>query len=221
MNQTEQTVAESRSRKRKALLAGGVVLGLGATVTLAAWTDDVWVSGAFSAGTFNVQGAVDAAGDDWRELATSDDSGALEFTVSPSAMAPGDSVYAPLNLRVDPESSGYDAEISLPTAPTGPASASPPQNQAFFNALRVTLYGDVAPAQCSVGEVDGGAPLDGFNNVSLDTVATETLVTLGGDGSERGVCFEVTLPEDAPPDVQGGATGDLLWNFKGESVEQE
>ena len=35
------SVKLDRNRKRKALLAGGVVLGLGATMTLAAWTDDV------------------------------------------------------------------------------------------------------------------------------------------------------------------------------------
>ncbi|MFN3340157.1 MAG: SipW-dependent-type signal peptide-containing protein, partial [Dietzia sp.] len=42
---------QDRARKRKALLAGGVVLGLGAAVTLAAWSDDVFANGIFNTGT--------------------------------------------------------------------------------------------------------------------------------------------------------------------------
>lgn len=209
----------TRRRKRKALLAGGTVLGLGAAVTLAAWTDDVWVSGSFAAGTFNVEGAVDAAGSDWQEYATPSGPGSpgeLQFTVNPTAMTPGDSVYAPLNLRIGPEPSEYDAAITLAASPSGPAVADA-ANTALFNTLQLSLY-DVPPSNCNVAGT-GGTPLPGFNNGPLSTTSTGTLLTLDGDMTSQGVCFKVTLSPDAPTVVQGGQTGDLTWNFHAESVD--
>ncbi|MGO2139648.1 MAG: SipW-dependent-type signal peptide-containing protein [Leucobacter sp.] len=51
--------------KARALLAGGLVLGVGAAVTLAAWTDNEWVRGVFGTGTFGIEGSTDG-----RRLAT-------------------------------------------------------------------------------------------------------------------------------------------------------
>lgn len=210
----------SRARKIKALLAGGVVLSLGAAATLAAWTDDVWVSGSFAAGQFNVQGAVVPNGDwtvpAWEELANLGDAGALSFTVVPSQLTPGDSVYAPLYLRMGPEKSEYDAAISLPNAPNGPAVISE-SNTALFSALDLSLY-NVPPANCNHGGTDE-APIGGFSDVELGTTSTGTLLTLDRGMTPQGVCFKVTLPANAPTDVQGGQTGDLTWNFHAESVD--
>lgn len=214
---TSRTTSDqnARRRKRKALLAGGTVLGLGAAVTLAAWTDDVWVSGAFSAGSFNVQGAVDPAGTGWQEYAASP-GGSLAFTVAPTAMTPGDSVYAPLNLRIGPSSADYDATISLPTAPIGPVSSTPAANQTFFNALRLSLY-SVPPGSCNSGGTTG-APMTGFDNVPLATTRTATMLTLNRNMTSQGICFKVTLPTSATTAVSGGTTGALTWNFRAAST---
>ena len=48
-----------RSRKVRAILAGGLVLGLGAAVTLAAWNDSEFAKGTFTSGSLNIQGSVD------------------------------------------------------------------------------------------------------------------------------------------------------------------
>ncbi|MDX2356182.1 SipW-dependent-type signal peptide-containing protein [Dietzia sp. PP-33] len=215
MSNTSNAAAESRLRKRKAVLAGGVVLGLGATMTLAAWTDDVWVSGSFSAGKFNVQGSVDA-GATWNEYNTSGSAGTLPFTVPVTAMSPGDSVFAPLHLRVDPSANSYNAAITVPTAPTGPAVVNT-ANTAFFGALRVTLY-NVAPGSCTSGGTASATALSGFNNVALGTTTTSTLITLDKSSTPQVVCFKVTLPSGSPTTVQGGTTGALTWNFNATSV---
>lgn len=208
--------ATVRNRKRKALLAGGTVLGLGAAVTLAAWTDDVWATVAFSAGEFNIQGAVDSAGTDWREYNTSP-GGTLTFTVAPQAMSPGTSVYAPLNLRVDPAANDYNAAVSLPTAPTGPTTTTPTAaDNAFFNALRVSLF-QVPPDNCNAG--DTADPISGFTEVPLTTTTTNALLTVDRLAASEGLCFRVTLPSGAPTAVQGGQTGALTWQFHAESVE--
>jgi len=46
-------------RKVRAVLAGGLVLGVGAAVTLAAWNDSEFATGTFTAGTFNLEGSTD------------------------------------------------------------------------------------------------------------------------------------------------------------------
>src|SRR5690606_31735774 len=48
-----------RSRMIRALLAGGLVLGVGTAVTLAAWNDSEFASGTFRAGTFDLEGSTD------------------------------------------------------------------------------------------------------------------------------------------------------------------
>lgn len=205
----------TRNRKRKAVLAGGVVLGLGATVTLAAWTDDVWVTSSFSAGKFNVQAAVDTAGTGWAEF-NSSPGGGLTFTVAPTAMTPGQSVYAPLNLRVGPDASQYNAKITLAAAPAGPATASQ-ANTAFFGALKLSLF-NVPPANCNK---DGttGTPLPGFDHVALSHTSTAELLTLSGDRTPKGVCVKVTLDSGVTSTAQGGQTGSLTWRFNAESVD--
>lgn len=217
MSEPISTSAETRSRRRKALLAGGAVLGLGAAATLAAWSDDVWVSGSFSAGKFNVQGAVDTAGASWNEYDTSVTAGTLGFTVNPTAMSPGQSVYAPLSLRVDPTASSYDADISLPNAPAGSATSNA-ANDAFFNNLKVTLY-NVAPGSCNASGTTAAPTIAPFAGVALPTTSNSTMFTLNKNSTAYGVCFKVTLAAAAPSTVQGGTTGPLTWNFHATSVQ--
>lgn len=213
MGQHSPTDSLHRSRKRKAILAGGVVLGLGAAATLAAWTDDVWVSGSFTAGSFNVQGAVN--GMNWAEMNTPGTAGGLTFTVAPTAMTPGQSVYAPINLRVGPSAGQYDASITLPTAPSGPAISNA-ANNAFFSALRLSIY-NVAPDNCNAAGTTG-ATVSGFSSVALTTVTTSQMITLNKNTTPNGLCFKVTLPSEAPTTVQGGTTGALTWNLRAASI---
>lgn len=98
---------QDRKRKRKALLAGGVVLGLGAAVTLAAWSDDVFADGQFNTGGFSLVGAVDVAGtvfQDYDGPGGSADSAPLTFALSSTEMAPGETVYAPLTIAASDDS---------------------------------------------------------------------------------------------------------------------
>ena len=64
----ENGTGERRS-KRRAIVAGALALlavgGIGAALTSAAWTDDVFYSAAAQGATFNLQGSLD--GDTWAE----------------------------------------------------------------------------------------------------------------------------------------------------------
>ena len=61
---TPRAEDRSRSDRRRMLLAviaGGVVLGVGTAVTLAVWNDSEFASGTFSSGQFDLQGSIDGA----------------------------------------------------------------------------------------------------------------------------------------------------------------
>jgi predicted ribosomally synthesized peptide with SipW-like signal peptide len=97
--------AEAGDRKRRrrvsgrvrALLAGGLVLGVGATVTLAAWNDSEFATATFQAGTFNLQGSTD--GTAYSDHASAPGA-ALGFSVNANTLSPGDVIYAPYAVRL-------------------------------------------------------------------------------------------------------------------------
>ncbi|MGW8592151.1 SipW-dependent-type signal peptide-containing protein [Dietzia sp. NPDC055877] len=97
---------QDRKRKRKAILAGGVVLGLGAAVTLAAWSDDVFAQGTFgTGGNFALQGATDTLdtaidSKNWAPYGTAAGAAVLSFAAN---MAPGETIYAPFSIRTTSE----------------------------------------------------------------------------------------------------------------------
>lgn len=220
MTHRVHTDLAARSRRGRALLAGGAVLGLGAVATLAAWTDDVWVLSTFTTSPFNVEAQVNPDDEDWEELDTVDDSGALAFHVEPTAMLPSDSVYAPLNLRIERGTSGGTVSLPSPPSTETPLGGS---DQNFFEALEVTLF-EVEPALCSEAGTENADPIDDFDEEPLSQAAGSDLVMLpqpveGSAGEAVGICFKVTLPAGAGPGVAGGNTGPLIWNLKAEPVE--
>ena len=106
---TESNVS-TRGRKIRAILAGGLVLGVGAAVTLAAWTDDEWAIGDFGAGTFGIEGSTD--GTAFAEHPTEGDAAALEFELAAENLSPTDVVAAPFAMRTTAETT-YAATVSL------------------------------------------------------------------------------------------------------------
>ncbi|WP_241726765.1 SipW-dependent-type signal peptide-containing protein [Dietzia sp. SLG310A2-38A2] len=96
-----QLKQQERSRKRKAILAGGVVLGLGAAVTLAAWSDDVFAGGTFNTGSFELQGSTNGtafADYDGPDGPPPAETATLAFQLDALQMAPSQTVYAPLTI---------------------------------------------------------------------------------------------------------------------------
>lgn len=201
------TDREGRSRRGRALLAGGAVLGLGAVATLAAWSDDVWVVSSFITTPFSIEAAVDPAGIEWTEYGEAP-GGSLEFTFEPLAMTPGEPVFAPLGLRLSTGES--DAKISMHSAPTDAGLAGNDLN--FFNKLSLTLHENVSPSDCSVGDTSAGTVISPYNNVPLSTLGQD-IATLPIDKSAVRLCFEVELSLNAGLNERNGSTGPMVWTF--------
>src|SRR5690554_345843 len=87
-----------RARKIKAILAGGLVLGVGGAITLAAWNDSEFATGTFTAGQFNLEGSTDNTTWDDHDAAPG---AALDFTLAADNLSPDDVVYAAFAVRLD------------------------------------------------------------------------------------------------------------------------
>jgi predicted ribosomally synthesized peptide with SipW-like signal peptide len=180
----------------RAVLSGGLVLGVGAAVTLAAWNDSEFATGSFQAGSFNIQGTADdpaGSNPDWSDHATTGTALGLTFRVNADALTPGQSVYAPMSLRVDPAKNSYDANVTLPSAPTVTGDLGADLTTKTY----VSTY-----ANCA-----GGAP--GTSEFSNGT--------LSKDGTAQTVCLVVSMNAGAPATAQG-TSATVAWQFDAASV---
>jgi anti-sigma factor RsiW len=92
--------AKRRRKIAKFALAGVAVLGVGAALTSAAWTDDVFFAADATSGTFDLQGSLD--GTNWFDVANIDDTSVTPIQIPATAfenLAPGDVRVVTLNLR--------------------------------------------------------------------------------------------------------------------------
>lgn len=131
----------SPARLRKALLASGVVLGIGASASLAAWSDASWVSGVFNtdqsqSGLFQLQSAPSPDSFD-AQLAQADPlarmaarrtpDGTQETTATNVAatvsLIPGQDTFVPMYLRTSVETKS-DAIVSVSKALNGESDSA-------------------------------------------------------------------------------------------------
>ncbi|MPV48658.1 hypothetical protein GCG21_01250 [Pseudactinotalea sp. HY160] len=169
----------TRSRKFKAILAGGAVLGVGAAVTLAAWSDDQAATGTFTAGTFELQSSTD--GTTW---ANNGQSAPATLTFDAGTLAPGDTVAAPFGLQVTGD---YSADVTMSTNGTALAG------------LTYDLYEVTNPGECTTGITETAV----FSDSDL---ATGTYNTTLDVGTPAFVCFVVTASTDLEQGTSASTT---------------
>lgn len=171
-----------RSRKVRAILAGGLVLGIGAAITLAAWTDNEFATGTFTAGQFNLQGSTD--GSTYADHNSSAGAAALSFSTGFNNMSPNQTVYAGFWLRLAAATtSGANLQLAGFSG-TGTATAQ----------LTYSIYTISAAATCNASTATGTPIATGTLN---DTTATSTVVALAAPvspaaGAAQQLCFAVT-----------------------------
>jgi predicted ribosomally synthesized peptide with SipW-like signal peptide len=182
-----------RSRMIRALLAGGLVLGVGAAVTLAAWNDSAFTTGSFSAGAFKLEGTVDDT--TWAEY-DSAPGGTLAFSMPAAGLSPGDSVSAPFAVRLSAGSTA-DGTVEVSTDSTSGTITDLTYSMAIKDA-----WG------CGSGTVS--TPI---SNAALGTGTASFSVTAGTPTSDPGdavyVCFTITAGAGLVQSQSGSAT----WKF--------
>ena len=210
---TEEMSADVTARKRRrsrmirAILAGGLVLGVGTAVTLAAWNDSEFVTGTFTAGTFNMQGST-TDGTTFTDHPIGSP-GTLTFTVAPLLLSPGDTVYAPFAVRLAANTTN-DANVVI-TAPNGTTGVV---SDLTYEVVRTTAF------TCGSGTVDSVGP-------SLITAGTAVTAVAGPNtfplaqgspvsspGATQFLCFKVT----AGAGLTQGQSGTVTWQFTASSI---
>jgi len=196
-----------RSRMIRAILAGGLVLGVGAAVTLAAWNDSEFATGTFSAGTFNMQGST-------TDGVTFTDHpvgapGTLTFTVAPQLLSPGDTVYAPFALRLAANTTN-DANVVI----TAPSTTTGVVTNLSYEVVRTTAF------TCGASTVDStGTSLITAGTAMTAVAGPNTFVLNKGTpvssaGATQFLCFKVT----AGAGLVQGQSGTVTWQFTATSV---
>ncbi|SCZ64714.1 SipW-cognate class signal peptide [Arthrobacter sp. UNCCL28] len=195
----QRDIGSRKSPKVRAILAGGLVLGVGAAITLAAWNDSEFAQGTFTAGAFNLEGSTD--GTSFGENPV-DDPATLGFTAAPANLAPGDVVTAPFAVRLD-DTTSNDATVTVTT-------------ETSTGALTGLTYSLTQSAGFGCGEpvtetlVAAGQALG-------TTPASVTFDLVQGSGTANGtavnLCFRITA-DDGLVQSQSGTT---TWEFAAQS----
>ncbi|MDL9978993.1 SipW-dependent-type signal peptide-containing protein [Microbacterium candidum] len=203
-----------RWMRARALLAGGLVLGVGASITFAAWTDSEYATTTVASGRFGIVGAVNG-GSTFTDHATTPGA-TLTFSPALTAVYPGSGAgFTTVQIRTAAVAAGgFDSvpgvvRMQTSTAATGNLAS------ALVYAVRVV------PSGSSCNEAlfaNATAPVIVPNATPLTTsVPTapdmpQTLQAAGG--STVTFCVRIELPTTAPDTSQNG-TASVVWLFAG------
>lgn len=194
------------SRRIRALLAAGVVLGIGAASTLAAWTDQENASATLTAGTFGIVGA---AGTDAFAEHPASGPARLSFSVPTGGLMPGATVYAKFTVKTTAQSAAGSVSLTAGAGTDG----------GLAQYLRYGVRQIAAGATCEKTSYDAGAVVVPHDSaLATPTTPTTPAQSLGAAGANPvAYCFAVTLVASAPNDAQG-KTASPAWIFTGQNA---
>lgn len=200
------------------------MLGLGATVTLAAWTDTEWVFAGNGAGdgpglgtsVFEVE---QSTSNPYTEASFTQDEtnpgGAVQFGVAALTLTPGDAVYAPVALRTVTDS--IAGTVTLQPAVPAAGITVTDADEALYDALTLRVAVSTTTTTCDAAVFDAGTIIADGPLATTGASAGQALSADGGDVQHY--CFEITLPADPTlPDGTAlsalqGRTAAPAWNF--------
>ena len=197
--------AGTLSRRLRAILAGGLVLGVGAAVTLAAWTDQETASGSFNASVFNTESSVDRV--TW---AHNTNPPVATFTAA-TGMSPTTSTFSPFNIRTTAATS-VGGTVSL-TALTRTGILTDVLEYRIARLATTTTV-------CNVTNIAAGTFIVGGTSTWVAaSAALPAPVTsaIGAAGSELRYCIDVRIASGAANSYQG-TSGTLTWTFTATST---
>lgn len=217
MPDTQVTPSNTRRRKIQAVLAGGSVLGLGAAVTLANWTDEIFAGADFETGTFALEASATTGPGGWEQGGSADDP-AVSFDYAPEDVVPGGDDYQDLLVRLTSATTvggTLDGVSWTVTTDTGDENA----DNIDFELL--LLGGD---DECADGGFAGGGPdspvtlangsLGDEGSASLDVDLNADGEGPGGTNSAQNLCFVFEYDDE---DLNQGVETSVAWEFTAES----
>jgi predicted ribosomally synthesized peptide with SipW-like signal peptide len=196
------------SVRLRVLLAGGLVLGMGAMMTLASWHDADLSTGSFAASTFATESNVNGAG-----YATNTASPGPTVTFAGAGFTPGVSRYLSVLIRTTATSVGGTVMLGGATL-SGTDAAT--LGAAFrYKVVRTSGTCDataftIGSPSFVVGTFTADDPLNNGQEVGVTNILAGATATLPGIAT--GFCFAITLPANADNGLQGN-TATATWQF--------
>jgi predicted ribosomally synthesized peptide with SipW-like signal peptide len=190
------------SVKVRAALAGGLVFGLAAGLTVASWTDAERVGATFTASSFDLQTSLQGA----------TYTGASSVAVSVAGVYPGSPSYISLKVKT--------AAVST----AGTVSLSAAANSTNLDAvLRYRIVQTLSTCNAAafttspIFIVGGAGPT--YQQVNAALAATPGLVVAANAGTEVGYCIELGMPATGVSQATyAGTSGTVTWNIVGTSA---
>lgn len=202
----QQQVSAPWFTRVRALLAGALVLGVGATLTLAAWTDTETARGTFTASTFGIVGSASATGPasagSYAEN-TSALPAALTFSAPFGAMSPGTTVYSRFAVKTT-AATGVTGKVSL--------AADSGNGAGLGNYLTygVKIIADSSACNATTYAAGASAGVDAPKALTVGSTVQQNLAVAGG--TPVVYCFAVTLPPGTTNAAQGSSVT-ATWTF--------
>ncbi|AVZ40325.1 MULTISPECIES: SipW-dependent-type signal peptide-containing protein [unclassified Dietzia] len=195
---------QNRRKKARAIMASGLVLGVGAAVTLAAWSDTAWGVSEFgtTGSDFNIQAHFNAA-EGWNEFVTKDKAGTMQFGPASKALVPGVPVYQLVGLRENKGNLGANVTISQQSVATNALTSKVAVSIAELGG------GSTPPSTCSSAAT---------NFTTVGTLAAPTTRTTRVEkNAYTWLCFRAQLDGSAGLDSAGIAPAPVYWTFDAQS----
>jgi len=197
VNITTETKRQ-RGRKVAAVLAGGLVLGVGTMATLASWNDSEYATGTFSAGRFNLQGSADG-GTTWNDN-TSAPGAALSFSTPYNNLQPGSVVYSTYLVRLAANTTN-DATVAISATSSGAVTGLTYElasvSNATCNDAAIAAGTTLVPSGTAVGSATGAS-----------TFALAKGAPTTNPGGTAYLCLKVTAGS-----IAQGQSGTGTWQF--------
>ncbi|MDV8010696.1 SipW-dependent-type signal peptide-containing protein [Rhodococcus sp. IEGM 1241] len=185
------------SGRARAIMSVGIVLGLGAVGTMAAWSDNASAtSGVFSTGTMDLQ--------------INDDQGSPSYgftTLTKSGMVPGNSISAMLPVQ----NKGTSAFSYTMSATASASTLAPLMKVAVYSEGAATNANNVGT--CSGTLIETSKPFTSGGTVNVIAAPRPLAASTGVEN----LCFLVTLDPAATVDVQN-QTVSATFNFNAATV---
>jgi predicted ribosomally synthesized peptide with SipW-like signal peptide len=199
--------AGTLSRRLRAILAGGLVLGVGAAVTLAAWTDQENAAGSFTASVFNTESSVDRS--NWNH--NIGDPLVATLTAG-TGMSPGVSRFAPFNIRTTDATTVAGTVLLNDTDATGALAVG-----LEYRIARATGVGTACDAAAMTSGTYVTDPSDAGTWTSAGVLATGAIPSALEFNGEHRYCIEVRIKAGASNTLQG-TSATLTWTFTATSA---
>ncbi|MEJ6488169.1 SipW-dependent-type signal peptide-containing protein [Leucobacter sp. USCH14] len=195
--------------KVRAVLAGSLVLGVGGSLTLAAWTDTETARARFSASTFGIVGSANNGASYAENSAAAP--AALSFSVTPTAMSPGTVTYAKFLVRTT------DATNVTGTATLSAPSTTTTSSTSLAGFLTYGVRVIPAAQTCDATSFGASTSIVVPSGSALTVPGAGSVPLAAGGASPVAYCFAVTLPAGTSNAAQGMNTT-ATWTVTGTST---